>query len=113
MLNMMIRASGSSLRMRRINSKPDTSGRLMSMTVTSGFFCAKARWPDLASAASSILTVESPANSDRHPDRTTGWSSMISTLMVDFALSCINSRNLFRKIDSLPSPQKRETCGAA
>ncbi|MHC2497017.1 hypothetical protein ACVI8K_003933 [Bradyrhizobium barranii subsp. barranii] len=36
MLNMMILASGSSLRIRRISSKPETSGRLMSMTVTSG-----------------------------------------------------------------------------
>ncbi len=32
MLNMMILASGSSLRIRRINSKPETSGRLISMT---------------------------------------------------------------------------------
>ena len=37
MLNMMILASGSSLRIRRISSKPETSGSLISITVTSGF----------------------------------------------------------------------------
>ena len=39
MLNMMILASGSSFLIRRINSKPETSGSLMSMTVTLGRFC--------------------------------------------------------------------------
>ena len=31
----------------------------------------------------------SEANSDRHPDTTTGWSSTINTLVADLAVSCI------------------------
>ena len=42
MLNMMILASGSSLRICRINSKPETSGSLISITVMSGLLCMKA-----------------------------------------------------------------------
>ena len=36
MLNMMMRANSSRARMRRANSNPDTVGRLMSITQTSG-----------------------------------------------------------------------------
>ena len=100
MLNMMILASGSSLRIRRINSKPDTSGRLISMTVTSGRLETKARWPDLASVASSIFTELSVPNSDRHPDRITGWSSTINTLVASFAVSCIIQRFFLRRLFS-------------
>src|SRR3979490_3047824 len=89
MLNMMIRASGSSLRIRRINSKPETAGSLMSMTVTSGFRVAYARCPDFASAASSIFTEGSDANSERQPDRTPGGSSTFNTRVVDLKLFCI------------------------
>ena len=39
--------------------------------------------------ASSIFTVLSDANNDRQPDRTTGWSSTIRTLVVDLAEFCI------------------------
>jgi len=94
MLNMMILASGSSLRIRRISSKPETSGSLISISVTSGFLVVNARWPDLASAASSIFTEGSDANRERQPDRTTGWSSTINSLVFDLAVFCIiNSRS--------------------
>ena len=39
--------------------------------------------------ASSIFTVLSDANNDRQPDRTTGWSSTIRTLVADLAEFCI------------------------
>jgi len=42
------------------------------------------------SVASSIFTVLSEANSDRHPDRTTGWSSTINTFVADLLVFCIN-----------------------
>jgi hypothetical protein len=100
MLNMMILASGASLRICSINSKPDTSGRLISMTVTSGRLETKARWPDLASVASSIFTELSVPNSDRHPDRITGWSSTINTLVASFAVSCIIQRFFLRRLFS-------------
>ena len=44
----------------------------MSIMVTSGLQRTKARWPDLASLASSISTVASEAKSDRHPEMTMG-----------------------------------------
>jgi hypothetical protein len=37
----------------------------------------------LGVGASSIFTVLSDANSDRQPDRTTGWSSTIKTFVAD------------------------------
>ena len=39
--------------------------------------------------ASSIFTELSDANNDRQPDRTTGWSSTIRTLVADLAEFCI------------------------
>ena len=41
--------------------------------------------------ASSIFTVLSDANNDRQPDRTTGWSSTIKTLVADLVDFCINT----------------------
>jgi hypothetical protein len=73
-LRMTILAAGSSLRIRRVNSKPVRSGSLTSTTVTSGWLCRYARWPAFTSEASKISTEGSDVNKARQPVTTTGWS---------------------------------------
>ena len=81
-LSMTILAAGSSLRIRRVNSKPVRSGSTYVYHGDVGMlFCRYARWPSFASEASNISTEESEANKARQPVTTTGWSSTISIRM--------------------------------
>ena len=70
-------------RIRRVASRPSSSGIRMSMRITSG--CRRAAWttasrPLLASATTSMSG--SSASSSRKPARTIDWSSTTSTRMV-------------------------------
>ena len=71
MLKMIIFASGSVFRILLISSNPETSGRLMSIMVTSGLQRTKARWPGFGVAGffnfhGGVGGKKRPASRDDH-----------------------------------------------
>ena len=82
MLKTTMRACGSAARIRRVNSNPETPGRPMSTTVTSGFCATKTARPVSASRASTTSMSPSPASIAAQPETMIGWSSTIRTRII-------------------------------